>query len=480
MAKDVSMRAFKCPSCGAPLEPEVGTLTMKCQYCGGTVVIPESLRTPARSSGPTMGEVFDFGLNGVDLNKIVGNAMHLPQAISLAQQGKVEEAAAIYSQITGMEHDDAMASVKAMAAGRAVSLTPGRSGASWQQFETSYSQPRVQVSAPSISTSTPVAKSSGGGRSCGLLLGIIAAVAIFIVVLVGGGLFLFTNGTSSSGLTLPGSVASQTLIFGAEGIGPGMLQDARSLALDSNGNIMVADYQDGRIQTFDPTGKFLSSFSLGDNGQKVYISGMAVGRDGKAYIVHNRKIFIHDLKGNPIGEISDDTHGYDDVVLGGDGKLYAIANSETIVRFTSDGTIDLEIPDTFSSVTNDSELDAHLAVDGLGNMYIVGTFNYLVLKYSPQGKYINQFGGEADSSSSSNQPGKFTSPESIAVDGYGRVFVGDFFDIKVFDSSGAYLNTIDQSSGVPFHMLVDDDNNLYAVTSQNHVLKFKLNKPSGE
>jgi sugar lactone lactonase YvrE len=426
-----------------------------------------------------MGEVFDFGLKGVDLNKIVGNAMQLPQAISLAQQGKVDEAADIYSQITGMEHADALASVKAMAAGHAVSLTPGRPNVNWQQFETSYSQPSIQVRTPSVSTSTPATKSSGGVRSCALLFGIIAAVAILIVALVGGGLFAFANNDSNA-VILPASAANQTLSFGTEGIGPGMLKDARSLSLDSKGNIIVADYEDGRIQTFDPNGKFLSSFSLSGDGQKVYIGGMAVGRDGNVYIAHNGKISIHDSEGNPVGEISDDSHRYEDVVLGGDGKLYALADSETIVRFTSDRDIDLEIPNTFSSVTNDSELDAHLAVDGLGNMYVVGTFNYLVLKYSPQGKYINQFGGKADSSSSSDQPGKFTSPHSIAVDGYGRVYVGDFFDIKVFDSSGAYLNIISLKSGVPFHMLVDNENNLYAVTSQNHVLKYALNKPSGE
>jgi len=33
-------------TCGAPLEPQVGALTMKCNYCGGTVIIPQSLRTP--------------------------------------------------------------------------------------------------------------------------------------------------------------------------------------------------------------------------------------------------------------------------------------------------------------------------------------------------------------------------------------------------------------------------------------------------
>ncbi len=482
MPKDASMRAFKCPSCGAPLEPEVGTLTMKCPYCGGTVIIPESLRTRAPSSGPTMGEVFDFGLNGVDLNKIVGNAMHLPQAISLAQQGRIDEAADIYSQITGMEHADAVQSMKAMAAGHAVSLTPGRPGTSWQSFGTSYSQPSVQVSTPtsfspsSFSTGPSTAKSSGGGRSCGLLVGIIAAVSILIFILLGGGLALFSSFNSGASI-VPAGFASRKLTFGSEGISQGMFEDARSVGVDGNGNITVADYQDGRIQTFDPAGKFVSGFSLSDDGKKVYVTGMDVSRDGEIYIVHDRKIFIFDPNGTQLGEISDDTHSYDNVTFGADGKLYAVANRETIVRFNSDRTIDLEVPDTFTNATKDTELEAHVAVDGLGNMYIVGMFNYLVLKYSPQGQFINRFGGHADSATG-GEPGKFTSPRAITVDGHGRVFVSDFFDIKVFDSDGAYLNKIKIDAGGPFGLAIDSQNNLYTITTNKTVEKYTVKTSS--
>src|SRR5258707_10825995 len=52
MAKDTSIRAFKCPSCSAPLEPQPGKTTMKCQYCGETVIIPESARIGVASSEP--------------------------------------------------------------------------------------------------------------------------------------------------------------------------------------------------------------------------------------------------------------------------------------------------------------------------------------------------------------------------------------------------------------------------------------------
>ncbi len=473
MAKEASIRAFKCPSCGAPLEPEVGTLTMKCPYCSGTVIIPESLRVAPPSASPTLNDAFQFGLNGVDLNQIVGNAMHLPDAINLAKQGRVDEAAQIYSRITGMEHDDAVKAVQAMAGGHAVALTPGRPGASFQQFGTSYTTPPVvQISTPSTfsgETYTPPAKKRSG-LSCFVIVAILACIGVIAALAIGApmmfGSFSVFNPLNSLGF------ATKTLSFGSEGIGAGLFQDARSIGVDGNGNIVVADYEDGRVQTFDSKGKFISMFSI---VPKVIISGMAVGRDGKIYIVRDRRIFVYDSTGQQLAEISDNQHGYNDVTLGADGTLYALSDDETIVRFKKDGSIDLEIPNSISNITGDADIDTHLAVDGLGNMYILGSFTYAVFKYSPQGKFVNQFGGE--NKGGSNDPSKFDSPLAIAVDGYGRIYVDDIFEIKVFDSTGKYINSIGENDGAVFGLVFDGKNDLYTV-SKNKVVKFSVKKTS--
>jgi sugar lactone lactonase YvrE/DNA-directed RNA polymerase subunit RPC12/RpoP len=476
MSSNVSVRAFKCPTCGAPLEPEAGTLTMKCLYCGSTVIIPESLQIPAPSSGPSMGEVFDFGLKCVDLNKIVGNAMQLPQAIDLAKQGRIDEATNIYGQITGMDHDDAVKSIEAMAAGHAVSLTPGQPGMTWRAGA-SFSQVSTPVVSPGASAGGTVrTTATGSGRSCGLLVGIVVAVLVLIGGLIAAGFFLFSKGNPVAA-SLPLGFSSKMMSFGSEGIGAGMFQDPRNIGLDGNGNITVADYQDGRVQTFDPAGKFVSTFTIPSKQNKPYVGGMAVGRDGTIYAAHDRKIYVYDPSGKQLKEIGDGNHRYEDVVRGTDRKLYAVANEESIVRFAPDLSIDLEIPATFSKVTGNQELESRLAVDGLGNMYLVGTFNYLVLKYSPGGTYVDQFGGESKDAATF-QPGKFVSPTAIAVDGHGRIYVADFGTIQVFDSSGSYVNSIDANQGAVFGMIFDDQNNLYTLTNQSIVTKYKIQAPA--
>ncbi len=477
MAKDASIRAFKCPTCGAPLEPEAGSFTMKCPYCNSTVIIPESLRSPSSSTGPSMGDVFQFGLNGIDLNQIVGNAMHLPQAISLAQQGKIDEAAQIYSQITGMNLEDATKSIRDLAAGRAVSLTPGQANVTWQPVQTSFSRPAEPISTPSDS---PVGSTiSTSRRGCrGLVVAGISIGIVLLIALGAVGYFLFSRsqsggGPAISGPLLPPSFAGQTLSFGSKGIGPGMFTDARAVAVEPNGDIVVGDYQDGRIQIFDPTGKFVSTFSL---GQKVSIDALAVSRDGRIYAVHQGKISIFDSSGKSLKTIQDQERYFDDLTLGPDGTLYAITEDDTIVHYNSDGKINLEIKKAFENVTGEPDTIQHIAVDGLGNIYIVGANNYLVLKYSPQGKYLDQFGGEADSAADF-QPGKFVEPSDIIIDGYGRVYVTDVFsNVQVFDSSGTYLNSINVEA---YGIALDDQNNAY-VTFGDHVEKFQVQKPANQ
>lgn len=261
--------------------------------------------------------------------------------------------------------------------------------------------------------------------------------------------------------------ATVLLEFGSEGIGPGMFTDARSIAVDGAGRIYVGEYTGGRIQVFDPAGKFLTQWSIGD--RKTLLRGLAADRKGTVYAVHGGGIDRYRGEtGEKLGQLEYERSGFDDVTTTVDGGLVAAwhSNRDDIITFDSNGRVVQTIPAAISSASGDSELSMRVAVDGSGYVYALGRFNDAIFKFARDGKFMNRFGGGGD------QPGQLRAAYSIAVDGYGRVYVGDIKGIQVFDANGRYL-TILALKGMAFGIVFNDKNELFAI-ARDHVIKYAV------
>jgi streptogramin lyase len=321
---------------------------------------------------------------------------------------------------------------------------------------------------------------------------VMVLIPLLIVVLVVGGVLAGVFGAlaplmrSTNRATTPGiapggapsgsksgdpanAFAREVLKFGSEGIGPGMMTDARSIGVDGNGNIYVGEYLGGRVQVFDANGNFVTQWMV---DRKMPLRGMAVDRKGTVYIAQRGTITRYEGQtGNSLGDVQPGSAGFDDVRATPDGGLIAASyrgGNDNITRFNSSGNVTLTIPKAISTVADRSELDTSVAVDGLGNIYALGSFTSAVFKFSPEGKFLNRFGGSGD------QSGQFRAAHAIAVDGKGRVFVSDIKGIQVFDSDGRYL-TVFKTEGSAFGMVFNDKNEL-VVAARNKVIKLALNQ----
>ena len=263
------------------------------------------------------------------------------------------------------------------------------------------------------------------------------------------------------------SFATVLLDFGSEGIGPGMFNDARNIAVDGAGRIYVGEYTGGRIQVFDAAGKFVNQWSVGD--RKTILRGLAADRKGMIYVVHGGGIERYRGEtGEKLGQLDYERSGFDDVTTGADGGLVTAwhSNRDDIVVFDANGKVVRTIPAAISSASGDSELSMRVAVDGSGNIYALGRFNNAIFKFGRDGKYINRFGDAGD------QPGQLRAPYSIAVDGHGRVYVGDMKGIQVFDANGRYLSIVNLK-GMAFGMVFNDNNELLVI-ARDHVVKYAV------
>jgi sugar lactone lactonase YvrE len=258
------------------------------------------------------------------------------------------------------------------------------------------------------------------------------------------------------------------LSFGGQGTGPGLFNDVRGLGVNSStGSIFAADYEDGRVQAFDPTGKFLTQWMVGSGGKGAIITGMTADSSGNVFIATGGKILRYDAAGKLKGTLTAGHTYIDHVALAPDGNLVVMADQETLLRMSTSGKVLSTIKNAFTANGGDTELDAYVAEDSAGDIYALGTFNNAVFKFSPQGKFIQRFGEEG------NGPGQLRAAESIAVDSQGRVYVGDSAGIQIFDADGNYQSLI-MIKGAARYIVFDGQDQMYVTTSQNQVLKMSV------
>jgi len=98
---------FQCPACGAALEPPTGAATMKCGYCGTSVVIPESIRALPRPAAVPAG--------AIDFNTLISKAIRMGEVVKLVRSGNQAEATRLYQENTGASAEQAAQVIHAIA-----------------------------------------------------------------------------------------------------------------------------------------------------------------------------------------------------------------------------------------------------------------------------------------------------------------------------------------------------------------------------
>jgi len=94
---------------------------------------------------------------------------------------------------------------------------------------------------------------------------------------------MFGFGVNGGGAVF--ETCTSTCTSGISGTGTGQFDRPRGVAIDSADNIIVADYENHRIQVFDPTGTFVSMFGFdvavgGGTGFEICTSSCKVGIQG--------------------------------------------------------------------------------------------------------------------------------------------------------------------------------------------------------
>jgi DNA-binding beta-propeller fold protein YncE len=184
-------------------------------------------------------------------------------------------------------------------------------------------------------------------------------------------------------------------VWGSNGSDDGRFVTPRSLAVGPDGLVYVLDTGNNRVQVFDRDGKFLlkwGSQGFGD-GQFNEPWGIAVGPEGAVYVA--------------------DTWNHRLQAFSPNGQFLWKLGSEANVR------------DNYEAEPGKFWGPRGIAVDPQGNLYVTDTGNKRVQKFSPDGQFIQLWGGGGI------VPGFFEEPVGIDVDSAGNIYVADTWNYRI-------------------------------------------------
>ncbi len=210
----------------------------------------------------------------------------------------------------------------------------------------------------------------------------------------------------------------------------GTFNEPWGVAVDSAGNIFVADTWNHRVQKFDVNGKFLLAWGVAglssEGPDRLWgPRGIAVSPAGRVYVTDtgNKRVAVFDANGKFLFEFGTEGDARLDepvgIAIGPDGRVYiADTWNMRVAVYSADGQFVADWPvQGWASDTVDNK--PYLAVDAQDRIYVTDPEGYRVIVFSSSGEPLAAFGQYGPEEES------FGLPDGIAVDPDGSVWVTD-------------------------------------------------------
>jgi predicted membrane-bound mannosyltransferase/sugar lactone lactonase YvrE len=253
------------------------------------------------------------------------------------------------------------------------------------------------------------------------------------------------------------------IVIGKLGISRGEFNSPSDVAVDSRGNIWVADTNNNRIQEFDAEGNFVAALGGGGNAPGRFNQpwSLAVDSDGTLYVADTWNHRIQKLQvvttdsGQALAPVAVWGEFYNgpnpgpfqmfgprDIVIAPDGTLWVTdTGNKRLVNYTKDGQFIRSIGGPGAGPGQFNE-EVSLAFDSSGGLLVADTWNGRIQRFSPDFSSSASFDVGWTNKDAANKP-------YLAVLGDGRIVAAEPAKgyLMLFDPAGTLLGTWKPADG---------------------------------
>jgi DNA-binding beta-propeller fold protein YncE len=265
------------------------------------------------------------------------------------------------------------------------------------------------------------------------------------------------------------------------GSASGLYSQPQGMTFDPSNNLYIADSLNNRIEKFDSSSGFVTTWGVlgSGNGNLNEPFDVAVNpSSGNVYVADygNNRIEEFDSSGNYItkwgssGSLNGQFRQPVGIVINpSSGNVYVadLANKR-VQEFNSSGTFITSF-DGSNGGTQFSVGPISMALDSSHNLYVIDGYNAsLIQEFTPSGVFVRSIAGSGATA--------FLDPRSVTVDSSNNIYISDTGNSRMekFDSSGTFVNQW-ANNFTPYVIAADSSGAVYVLAQNTFIDKFIFN-----
>jgi len=226
------------------------------------------------------------------------------------------------------------------------------------------------------------------------------------------------------------------------------------IAVDATGRVFTSYFYGGTVEVFDTQGRYLATWSRYGDEALGWPQGIAIQGNGDVLVADGsfNRVVTFSSTGSYVtswrswGRGNGELAYPDDAAVDAKGNIFVTdSDNQRVEVFTATGTYLRQWPTPYIS--------QGIALDSAGTSYVADTFNDTILVYDSTGNLLRSWG-----------PGQLSRPFDVALSQTGNLYVADSNHrmVKVYDTSGNLVNQWStQGSGFPIGIALDAKGNVY-------------------